>query len=183
MAKVNISVHAREVCAKLDPDVKDRDTVLCAGGDGKNGCKYDSGGPLIDQATGQVIGISSWTIADEEGLMCNKAPMVFTRVGSYISFIEEGLKAKPDSTPAMPTTTPTEANKPVAEPSMPTNDQGPKAKEDELCSTAAGSNKYKVSEDDCRRMVGQCVHEEGQKNAVVENFDGVIKCMDTKFRL
>ncbi|OAA37904.1 Trypsin- protease [Metarhizium rileyi] len=49
LAKVTIPIHARELCTKLDKDVGNRETLVCAGGNGKNACRYDSGGPLIDE--------------------------------------------------------------------------------------------------------------------------------------
>ncbi|KJK76484.1 hypothetical protein H634G_08072 [Metarhizium anisopliae BRIP 53293] len=95
MANVTIPVHAREVCAKMDADVGDRDTVVCAGGKGKNACIYDGGSPLIDEKTKRVIGVTSWGIRDENGDFCGQAPMLFTRVGRYISFIHENMGGSP----------------------------------------------------------------------------------------
>lgn len=91
--KVVIPVHTREDCVQLDSDAAGRDTIVCAGGDGKNVCHTDSGGPLYDQETGQLIGIASWVIKDAEWYYCRMSPSVFTRVGSYISFINENLGA------------------------------------------------------------------------------------------
>lgn len=124
LAKVTMPIHAREVCDQLDPDVKGRDTVVCVGGNGKSACRYDSGGGLIDQKTGQVVGVASWALRDEKFLLCDQAPMIYTRVGSYMSFIKQHLEdaaaaARLDLAPAMTTATP---------------DQGLRAKEDELCS-------------------------------------------------
>ncbi|EFZ01969.1 peptidase S1 domain protein [Metarhizium robertsii] len=95
MANVTIPIHAREVCAKMDADVGDRDTVICAGGKGKNACIYDGGSPLIDEKTKRVIGVTSWGIRDENGDFCGQAPMLFTRVGRYISFIHENMGGSP----------------------------------------------------------------------------------------
>ncbi|KAK8142397.1 hypothetical protein G3M48_008825 [Beauveria asiatica] len=86
--KVVIPVHEREVCSNLDPGAAGRDTIVCAGGNGKNVCKYDSGGPLIDQETGQVIGVASFGIKRQCG---SETPSVYTRVGSYMTFINENL--------------------------------------------------------------------------------------------
>ncbi|KAK2598190.1 hypothetical protein QQS21_005667 [Conoideocrella luteorostrata] len=94
--KVTIPVHAREDCAKLRKELVGIDTLVCAGGAGKNVCKGDSGGPLIDQDTKQVIGIASFAIKDTADNYCGQAPSVYTRVGSYISFIQENL-AQPKS--------------------------------------------------------------------------------------
>ncbi|PMB70947.1 Trypsin [Beauveria bassiana] len=58
LAKVTLPVHAREVCDKLEPSVKGRDTVLCIGGNGKSACRYDSGGGFFDDTTSQVVGVA-----------------------------------------------------------------------------------------------------------------------------
>ena len=67
------------------------DTMLCAGAllGGKDACKRDSGGPLV-QVTGgggarSLVGVVSW------GQGCGQAmyPGVYTRVTSYIQWIEE----------------------------------------------------------------------------------------------
>lgn len=89
LLKVTIPVHTREYCSKLAKGAAGRDTIICAGGNGKGVCKHDSGGPLIDPETKQVIGVSSWVIRDKEALFCNNAPAVFTRVGSYVRWIQE----------------------------------------------------------------------------------------------
>ncbi|OAA63216.1 trypsin-related protease [Cordyceps fumosorosea ARSEF 2679] len=156
LSKITIPIHARE------------------SGSGKSPCKFDSGSGLIDQKTGQVIGVASFVIKDKNSYYCDQAPTVFTRVGSYMSFIKQHLEgadaaaAKPDPVPATNTTK--------------TEYQGPRAKEDELRSTAVKPNKYGIPEDECRRMVAQCVFEEAQKKEVAQNFDGVIECMDSQFR-
>ncbi|EXU94646.1 peptidase S1 domain protein [Metarhizium robertsii] len=89
LSKVVLPIHAREDCAQY-AGVGDRDTIICAGGEGKNVCNADSGGPLFDQKTGQLLGVVSWSImADQQ--YCNRAPGLFTRVGTYIDFINENL--------------------------------------------------------------------------------------------
>ncbi|KAM3452275.1 hypothetical protein MY5147_008448 [Beauveria neobassiana] len=85
LSKVVIPIQARKDCPKAN------DTTICAGGNGKTVCKGDSGGPLVDEKTQQVIGISSWVPKEEGGHHCNLAPASYTRVGSYIPFIEENL--------------------------------------------------------------------------------------------
>lgn len=84
-------VHEREACFKLAPTkLSGRNTVVCAGGDGRSVCWQDSGSPLIDQETRQLIGVASFIIG---GNSCSPDyPAVFTRVGSYISFIKEYLE-------------------------------------------------------------------------------------------
>ncbi|KAL7828631.1 hypothetical protein SRHO_G00322650 [Serrasalmus rhombeus] len=81
-------------CTKMDwwgSQVKE--TMVCAGGDGiVSGCNGDSGGPLNCQnADGawEVHGIVSFG----SGLSCNltKKPTVFTRVTSYITWINSTI--------------------------------------------------------------------------------------------
>ncbi|XP_075163555.1 brachyurin-like [Haematobia irritans] len=65
------------------------DKMICISGkDGKSTCNGDSGGPLVykDGAVNYVIGATSFGIA----LGCEKGwPGVFTRVTSYLDWIEE----------------------------------------------------------------------------------------------
>lgn len=97
LSKVDIPIHTREECSKLKPGAGGRDTVVCAGGKGKNVCGGDSGGPLIDLATRQVIAVASWVIPDKRKIVCGSAPAVYTRVGSYIPWIEANLGAASSS--------------------------------------------------------------------------------------
>ncbi|EXV02530.1 peptidase S1 domain protein [Metarhizium robertsii] len=61
LSKVVLGIHSREDCAKYQ-GVGDRDTIVCAGGEGKNICKGDDGGPLIDRKTGLLLAVVSWSI-------------------------------------------------------------------------------------------------------------------------
>ncbi|KAF1731303.1 Mite allergen Der f 3 [Beauveria bassiana] len=101
LSKVVLPVHAREECAKY-AGFGDRETIICAGGKGKNVCTADSGGPLFDEKTGQVLGITSITIEDtvgeSDGETCNRVPGLFTRVGSYIDFINEHVGSASNAT-------------------------------------------------------------------------------------
>ncbi|OAA34108.1 Trypsin- protease [Beauveria brongniartii RCEF 3172] len=101
LSKVVLPIHAREECAKYD-GVGSRETIICAGGKGKNVCNADSGGPLFDEKSGQVLGLTSITIEDTEGESdgetCNQTPGLFTRVSSYIDFINEHLGSAPNTT-------------------------------------------------------------------------------------
>ncbi|KAH8710908.1 Chymotrypsin-like elastase family member 2A [Beauveria bassiana] len=75
----------------LDPQrAGDVSTLICAGKPGKTVCSGDSGGPLIDSKTGTVVGIVSISVADLDGFLCTDAAL-FTRVGSYLDFINENL--------------------------------------------------------------------------------------------
>lgn len=96
--KIEIPVHPREDCSEVTPDAASRDTIICAGGHGKNVFILDSGGPLIDQETGRLIGVVVAGIRDIQ------YPSIYTKVGSYIPFIKEylGSVSNPDPT-ARPT--------------------------------------------------------------------------------
>ncbi|KID72311.1 Trypsin [Metarhizium brunneum] len=100
LSKVVLDIHAREDCAAKykNQQVGDRDTIVCAGGQGKNPCKGDSGGPLFHPETRELLGVVSWSISDRyEDDLCNKTPTVFTRVGSYINWINDNLGSRPSS--------------------------------------------------------------------------------------
>lgn len=95
--KITVPIVSRSECRKQAPGLGDRDTVMCAGTTGKGICKHDSGGPLFDQATGQVVGVASWVIRPpgvegENPVICAKAPAVFSRVASYVDFIQKYLE-------------------------------------------------------------------------------------------
>jgi hypothetical protein len=100
LSKVLLDIHAREDCAAKykNQRVGDRDTIICAGGQGKNPCKGDSGGPLFHPETRELLGVVSWSIRDRiEDDLCNKTPTVFTRVGSYIDWINDNLGSRASS--------------------------------------------------------------------------------------
>ncbi|KJK77159.1 hypothetical protein H634G_07580 [Metarhizium anisopliae BRIP 53293] len=81
LRQVYVPIRARESCKDAT------EAMVCAGGDGKDTCTGDSGGPLIDRETGQVVGIVS------SGVGCGGTGL-YTRVASYISFINENLGDK-----------------------------------------------------------------------------------------
>ncbi|KAM3476427.1 hypothetical protein MY8738_006953 [Beauveria namnaoensis] len=89
--KVTLPVHDRQVCIQADPNAGGRDSIVCAGGGGRDLGKFDSGGPLFDAATGTLIGITSWVPKEKNGAECGQMPTVFTRVGSYIPWIKANL--------------------------------------------------------------------------------------------
>ncbi|KAM3513985.1 hypothetical protein MY11210_002417 [Beauveria gryllotalpidicola] len=128
LSKVVLPIRPRQDCWNriLDVGKTGADTIVCAGGNGKNVCREDSGGPLIDQK-GQVIGIASTVIKDEGGNFCNLEPSLFTRVSSYLAWINENIEKEPSSsgptreqtgvavpspTKAVPTSVPTVSNFP-----------------------------------------------------------------------
>ncbi|KIE00097.1 Trypsin- protease, partial [Metarhizium majus ARSEF 297] len=90
LIKVALPVRGREICEKIAPKVfTGKDTFLCVGGDGKGVCNKDSGGRLIDQETGYLIGLTSFGMGR---FPCGpRNPSVFTRISGYISFIKENM--------------------------------------------------------------------------------------------
>ncbi|KAM3437958.1 hypothetical protein NHJ13734_004362 [Beauveria thailandica] len=92
LSKIVIPVRPRQDCVDLSPtEVGSRDTIVCAGGNGKTTCGQDSGGPLFDQATGELVGVTSFGSPDKNEKYCSQAPAVFTRVASYMDFINANL--------------------------------------------------------------------------------------------
>lgn len=76
------------VCQKSLTNLRVTPAHVCTNDVGKNVCKGDSGGPLVSkqQSSYYQAGIVSW------GIKCgfqNKYPSVFTRVSSYLDWIEE----------------------------------------------------------------------------------------------
>ncbi|KAK8925615.1 hypothetical protein H634G_10152 [Metarhizium anisopliae BRIP 53293] len=93
LQKIEIPVRPLEDCLDVTPDAVGRDTKICAGGDGKNVFRFDSGGPLIDQ-DGRLIGVALAGSFDIQN------PSIYTKVGSYMPFIKEylGSVSNPDPT-------------------------------------------------------------------------------------
>ncbi|KID73325.1 Mite allergen Eur m 3 [Metarhizium brunneum] len=96
LSKVGLEIYPRGHCWSrlLGAGKTGAETIVCAGGRGKNVCKHDDGGPLIDQKK-RVVGIASLVIKDRGGSYCNLEPSVFTRVGSYSDWINENLVTEP----------------------------------------------------------------------------------------
>ncbi|EFZ00099.2 hypothetical protein MAA_03876 [Metarhizium robertsii ARSEF 23] len=88
LKKATVSIQAREECSFGGRNATDNEDEVCAGGDGKDACQGDSGGPLIDKETRHIIGISS---SSSRGGTCGVYPGLYTRVSSYIDFIQENL--------------------------------------------------------------------------------------------
>ncbi|KAM0744340.1 hypothetical protein ACQRIT_001654 [Beauveria bassiana] len=90
-AEAAIPLQTMDKCTKsIGWDLGDTSTLLCAGKAGKNVCEGDSGGPLIDVKSGTLVGLVSHNIFDDQGLNCN-GPSIFTKVGSYLDFINNNL--------------------------------------------------------------------------------------------
>ncbi|CAL3972269.1 hypothetical protein PZA11_004570 [Diplocarpon coronariae] len=60
--------------------------MFCATESDRGACKGDSGGPLIIDRTGVLIGLVSWT-----GGCASEFPAVFTRIGNLIYWINQNL--------------------------------------------------------------------------------------------
>lgn len=83
---LNFKTLKYETCKKIHAKKKnivDRETHICVyGGRGKSLCFGDSGGPLIDEATGNLVGVFSG-LEDCTG----EYPLLFMRIESYIHWI------------------------------------------------------------------------------------------------
>lgn len=88
--KVSIPVIDRQTCSDLykgHVDLNVTDNMICTGlkEGGKSACYGDSGGPVVDAATGILIGIVSWG----NGCARPDGPSVHTRVANYVDFIKK----------------------------------------------------------------------------------------------
>ncbi|KAH7346796.1 trypsin-like cysteine/serine peptidase domain-containing protein [Rhexocercosporidium sp. MPI-PUGE-AT-0058] len=80
---VNVPVHSRQDCegyGQISP------TQICAGGEeGKGSCPRDSGGPIWNAETGEVIGtVSSGGGCGQKGL-----PILYTNLGSMSDWVRQ----------------------------------------------------------------------------------------------
>lgn len=71
------------------------DSMLCAGTAERGTCRGDSGSPIMDEDSGEVVGISSYATT----LTC-ETPAVFTRVSAYDDWIQETICDISDEPPA-----------------------------------------------------------------------------------
>lgn len=81
-----------KTCLKSFPILVLRKSVVCAVGDDKeSACQGDSGGPLFDPVTKTLVGLTSF--GSPRG--CNQGiPAAFTRIASYIPWIEETIASR-----------------------------------------------------------------------------------------
>ncbi|KID77287.1 Trypsin [Metarhizium brunneum] len=86
--KALVHIRAREKCTNESWNATGIEDEVCAGGDGKDTCGGDSGSPLIDQGTATIIGITSRSSWYSD---CGQYPGLYTRVSSYLDFIQENL--------------------------------------------------------------------------------------------
>ena len=83
---ITIPVCDEYDCASIYPRLFDSSRHLCGGESERNTCNGDSGSALIANLNGKmtVVGIVSF---GKSRLPCDQSPTVFTRVSSYLSFI------------------------------------------------------------------------------------------------
>ncbi|ESZ97057.1 putative Trypsin [Sclerotinia borealis F-4128] len=89
LRKVSVPVISRTSCQAEYGTSAVTTNMFCAGlaVGGKDSCSGDSGGPIIDAATGVLQGTVSW------GQGCAEAGYagVYSRVGNYVTYIKAGL--------------------------------------------------------------------------------------------
>ncbi|RVE47933.1 hypothetical protein evm_007447 [Chilo suppressalis] len=88
LLQVQIPVVTRPACqrmyfALLRPVTPN---MMCAGGNGKDSCQSDSGGPLTYE--NKQVGLASF------GAGCGKLPGVYTRISAFITWINETIEQK-----------------------------------------------------------------------------------------
>ena len=84
---VDVPIVGRATCKLNYGSSSVTNNMICAGlaEGGKDACQGDSGGPLVDETRSQLLGITSW------GYGCGgpNHPGVYTRVGNYVSWIQQ----------------------------------------------------------------------------------------------
>ncbi|KAI1942882.1 hypothetical protein LOZ39_005683 [Ophidiomyces ophidiicola] len=94
LLKVDAPIVDRETCRRLSKpppaNFHVTEKMICAGARNKSPCNGDSGGPIFDVATKNLIGIIS------AGRYCGteNEPSVFTRISAYLDWIEQNSKPK-----------------------------------------------------------------------------------------
>ncbi|KAJ1322827.1 trypsin [Microdochium nivale] len=91
LQKVSVPVIDRATCAATylgNPfGAEILESMVCAGypEGGRDACNGDSGGPIVDDASGVLVGLVSW------GVGCARAeyPGVYTRVGLFVDWINQ----------------------------------------------------------------------------------------------
>ncbi|GAX20855.1 trypsin [Fistulifera solaris] len=99
LKQATLEIVEQSTCEMLLPGLFVSDIHLCAGypEGGQDSCGGDSGGPLVDaQDTNLQYGIVSFGI----GCARPNLPGVYTRISSYIDWIDEFLCTRTDNPPA-----------------------------------------------------------------------------------
>jgi len=121
LRKVNVDTFSSYDCFMDYGGAVRFDMHMCAGlpDGGKDSCKGDSGGPLLDATTNVQYGITSFGV----GCARPEYPGVYTRVSAYADWIDRTICDNSDVPPAMCaslTYSPTES--PTISPTSPTTD-------------------------------------------------------------
>uniref|UniRef100_A0AAY4BFD8 Peptidase S1 domain-containing protein n=1 Tax=Denticeps clupeoides TaxID=299321 RepID=A0AAY4BFD8_9TELE len=92
LQQVKLSLLDNVFCKNSYADITITSSMLCAGvlEGGKDACKDDSGGPLVCRAFDKFVQIGIVSLGD--GCAIKAIPGVYTRVSSYIQFINETIR-------------------------------------------------------------------------------------------
>ncbi len=84
---VDLPIVGRAACRTSYGASSITQNMICAGvtDGGKDTCQGDSGGPLVDETRSQLLGLTSWGF----GCGARGRPGVYTRVGNYVSWIQQ----------------------------------------------------------------------------------------------
>ncbi len=85
MMKVELNIMDRTTCKSFGLATVD-DRVVCAAAKTRKTCKGDSGGPVIDTATGQLIAVVS---AGGKRCAPDGQPGIYTRIAAYMPWISK----------------------------------------------------------------------------------------------
>ncbi|XP_061710898.1 trypsin-5-like [Cydia pomonella] len=89
LRKALVPIVANECCRRVHPNVTD--DMICAGDKHHNFCLGDAGGPLVirnRRNTAILIGVAS-----QDAASCRTYPGVYTRVASYLSWIQNTIQS------------------------------------------------------------------------------------------
>lgn len=92
--EVDLRVWSDAECERYQSSLKPNAAVhVCAGASGKDTCQGDSGGPLVvkdqNDNSWKLLGVTSW------GIGCALYGGVYTKVSTYIDWIDAQIRANP----------------------------------------------------------------------------------------